>query len=46
MCGAEEFKDTHPHMYRARGPNRGGGHIQGQTRGVIEAHSCRRRGQC
>ena len=41
-CGAGESKDTYPHIYRARGPNQ----ERGQTRGVIEAHSCRRRRQC
>ena len=37
--------NTHPHMYRAQGPNRGRGHVQGQTRSIIEAHSCTRRRQ-
>ena len=40
-CGAGESKDTHPHIYQARGSNQG----QGQTHGVIEAHSCRWRRQ-
>ena len=46
MCWVGESKDTHSYMYRAQGPNRGRGHVRGQTRGVIEAHSCRRRRQC
>ena len=51
-CGAGESKDTHPYiyiyiyMYWAQGPNRGRGHVRGQTHGIIEAHSCRRKRQC
>ena len=39
--GVGESKDTHPHIYRAQGPNRGRGYVRRQTRSVIEAHSCR-----
>ena len=40
---AGEYKNTHPHMYQAQGPNREQGHVRGQTLGVTKAHSCRRK---
>ena len=44
-CRVGESKDTHPHKYQAQGSNRGWGHVRGQTRSIIEAHSCRWRRQ-
>ena len=41
-CGVGESKDTHPHIYQAQCPNRGRGHVRGRTRGIIEAHSCKK----